>query len=202
MLMLDHGVREFSGDYRPVRRRKIRYVIPHLITAIVFSALSVSVQYYFTSRNAIVQEDLLVIHAAKSVDAAEFRAVVLRNKLTVYWVGPEDGYKYLLNASNLSSISVRYVPAGASSQNGTSTFREVGTFVSKDAFNITRKAASLDNGVGFINVDGNAVYYDSRDSTNVYLGLKNKDLQVEIFDPRPDQALAKVMSTRTVQLVR
>lgn len=199
--MLDHGVREVSGDYRPVKRRKIRYILPHLVTAIVFSALSVSVQYYLVNKDASVQEDLLVIHAAKAVDAAQLREVIVRNGLTVYWVGAEEGYKYLLNASVPSSVSLRYIPAGASSQSGTTTFREVGTFVSADAFNITRNAASLDNGVGFINVDGNAVYYDSRDPTNVYLGVKGKDIQVEVFDPRPDQALAKVMSAKTVRQV-
>lgn len=199
--MLDHGVREVSGDYRPVKRRKIRYILPHLFTAIVFSVLSVSVQYYLINKDASVQEDLLVIHGAKAVDAAQLREVIVRNGLTVYWVGAEEGYKYLLNASVPSSVSLRYIPAGASSQSGTTTFREVGTFVSADAFNITRNAASLENGVGFINVDGNAVYYDSRDPTNVYMGVKGKDIQVEVFDPRPDQALAKVMSAKTVRQV-
>ena len=199
--MLDHGMREVSGDYRPVRRRRVRYIIPHLITAIIFSALSVSVQYYLTSKNAIAQGDLLVIHAAKAVDASELRAVVVRNGLTVYWVGPETGYKYLLNASVTSSISLRYVPSGANIQNGTGTFREVGTFVSKGAYKITRQAATLENGVGFVNVDGNAVYYDSRDPKNVYVGLLNRDIQVEVFDPRPDQALAKAMSAKTVQRI-
>lgn len=202
MLMLDHGVREVSGDYRPVKRRRIRYILPHIVTAIVFSVLSVSVQYYLVNKDSSLQEDLLVIHAAKAVDAAQLRDVIVRNGLTVYWVGPEEGYKYLLNASAPSSISLRYIPAGANGQSATTTFREVGTFVSADAFKITRDAASLENGVGFINVDGNAVYYDSRDPTNVYLGVKGKDIQVEVFDPRPDQALAKVMSAKTVQQVK
>jgi hypothetical protein len=200
--MLDHGIREVSGDYKPVRRMRVRYIIPHVITALVFSVLSISVEHYITARNSHVQEDLLVIHGAKTVDAEELRSVIVRNGLKVYWVGAEAGYKYLLNAAVPSSISVRYIPAGASGTEGTSTYREVGTFVSANAFDITRKAASLENGVGFINVDGNAVYYDSRDPTNVYLGLKNKDIQVEVFDPRPDQALAKVMSAKTVQQIK
>ena len=200
--MLDHGIREISGDYRPVRRMRVRYIIPHVITALVFSVLSISVEHYFNVRNSHVQEDLLVIHGANTVDAAELRSVIVRNGLKVYWVGPEAGYKYLLNAAVPSSISVRYIPAGSSGTDGSSTYREVGTFVSANAFDITRKAASLENGVGFINVDGNAVYYDSRDPTNVYLGIKNKNIQVEVFDPRPDQALAKVMTSRLVQLIK
>lgn len=199
--MFDHGIREVSGDYKPVKRRRVRRLVPHIITAIVFAALSISANNYFLARNTSVQEDLLVIHGAKAVDAQELRDVVVRNGLTVYWVGEESGYKYLLNAAVPTSISVRYIPDGGATQVGSATYREIGTFVSKGAFNITRSAASLENGVGFINVDGHAVYYDSRDPTNVYVGLKNKDIQIEVFDPRPDQALAKAMSTKTVSRI-
>ncbi|MBC7464198.1 MAG: hypothetical protein H7227_08055 [Actinobacteria bacterium] len=200
--LLDHGMREVSGDYKPVKRMRVRYILPHIITALVFSLLSLSVEHYISAKNSNLQEDLLVIHGAKTVDAQELRDVVVRNGLTVYWVGAESGYKYLLNAAVPSSISLRYVPVGSTGQGEKTTYREVGTFVSAGAFGITRKAASLDNGVGFVNVDGHAVYYDSRDPTNVYLGLKNKDIQIEVFDPRPDQALAKVMSAKTVSKIR
>ena len=172
------------------------------MTAIVFASLGITVEHYLTSTQTSIEKDLLVIHGAKPVDATELRAVILRNGLTVYWVGAEAGYKYLLNAAVPSSISVRYIPAGTSGKDATATYREVGTFVSVGAFSITQEAAKLENGVGFINVDGNAVYYDSRDPTNVYMGIKGKDIQIEIFDPRPDQSLAKVMSSRVVQLIK
>jgi hypothetical protein len=136
---------------------------------------------------------LLVLHGARAVDATELRKVVLANHLTVYWVGPEVGVTYVLNAAVPSSISLRYLPAGTSLTDTGNSYREVGTFTSTNAFAVTQKAATLANGVGFVNVDGNAVYYDSRDPKNVYIGLKDKDLQVEIFDPRPDQALASAI---------
>ncbi|MEI9907104.1 MAG: hypothetical protein WDO06_03585 [Actinomycetota bacterium] len=200
--MLDHGIREISGDYKPVRRLRVRYLIPYIITAIIFSGISVTAERYLTSKQHAAEENLLVIHGAKAVDAKELRDVVIKNGLTVYWVGEEPGAKYILNAAITSGISVRYIPAGTSSTDATTTYREVGTFVSPQAFSVTRKAASLDNGVGFINVDGNAVYYDSRDPKNVYVGLKNKNIQVEVFDPRPDQALAQVMTSARVQRIR
>jgi hypothetical protein len=53
-----------------------------------------------------------------------------------------------------------------------------------------------------VNVDGNAVYYDSRDAKNVYIGLKDKDVQVEIFDPRPDQALASAIMRGQVRQIK
>ena len=53
-----------------------------------------------------------------------------------------------------------------------------------------------------ITADGNAVYYDSRDPKNVYVGLKGADIQVEIFDPRPDQALAAALLQGNIQKIR
>ena len=200
--MLDHGIREISGDYRPVRRVRVRYLIPYIITALVFSGISVTVERYLTSKQHTVEENLLVIHGAKAVGAEELRRVVVSNGLTVYWVGAEPGSKYILNAAVASSISVRYIPAGTTGTDATTTYREVGTFVSANAFKVTQDAAGLENGVGFINVDGNAVYYDSRDPKNVYVGIKGKDIQVEVFDPRPDQALAQVMSANKVQRIK
>ena len=200
--MLDHGMREISGNYKPVRRVRIRYLVPYIITALIFSGVSVAAERYLTSNQHAVEENLLVIHGAKAVSAKELRDVVVKNKLTVYWVGAEPEAKYILNAAVTSSISVRYIPAGTSGLDATTTYREVGTFVSKGAFDITQKAAGLENGVGFVNVDGNAVYYDSRDPKNVYVGLKGKNIQVEVFDPRPDQALAQAMCAGRVQRIK
>ncbi len=191
--MLDSGIREVTGIYEPVRRTRFRRLVPYLVTALIFSTVSFGAEYYFNSKRAASEEVLLILHGGKAVDAQELRKVVIANHLTVYWVGPEKGAKYVLNAAVLSSISLRYLPAGSSLTDTTATYREVGTFTSPNAFAVTQKAGTLPNGVGFVNVDGNAIYYDSRDAKNVYIGLKNKDIQVEIFDPRPDQALASAI---------
>jgi hypothetical protein len=164
--------------------------------------VSFGAEYYFNTKRSASEEVLLVLHGGKAVDAKELRDVVLANHLTVYWVGPEKNAKYVLNAAVLSSISLRYLPVTASLTDTTATYREVGTFTSPNAFDVTQKAGALPNGVGFVNVDGNAVYYDSRDAKNVYIGLKDKDIQVEIFDPRPDQALASAIMRNQVQQIK
>jgi hypothetical protein len=164
--------------------------------------VSFGAEYYFNSKRSASEEVLLVLHGGKAVDAKELRDVVLANHLTVYWVGAEKNSKYVLNAAVLSSISLRYLPASSSLTDTTSTYREVGTFASPNAFAVTQKAGTLPNGVGFVNVDGNAVYYDSRDAKNVYIGIKDKDIQVEIFDPRPDQALAAAIMRNQVRQIK
>lgn len=188
--MLDSGIREVTGIYEPVKKARYRRLVPYLVTALIFSTVSFGAEYYFNAKRSASEEVLLVLHGGKAVDEKELKSVIAANHLTVYWVGPEKGAKYVLNAAVLSSISLRYLPQGSSLSDATATYREVGTFTSPNAFAVTQKAGTLPNGVGFVNVDGNAVYYDSRDAKNVYIGIKNKNIQVEIFDPRPDQSLA------------
>lgn len=200
--MLDSGIREVTGIYEPMKKARFRRLVPYVVTALIFSTVSFGAEYYFNTKRSASEEVLLVLHGGKAVDAAELRHIVVANHLTVYWVGPEKGSKYVLNAAVLSSISLRYLPEGSSLVDTTATYREVGTFISPNAFAVTQKAGTMANGVGFVNVNGNAVYYDSRDAKNVYIGLKDKDIQVEIFDPRPDQALAAAIMRSQVQQIR
>lgn len=200
--MLDSGIREVTGIYEPVKKARFRRLVPYVVTALIFSTVSFGAEYYFNSKRSASEQVLLVLHGGKAVDAQELRNVVVANHLTVYWVGPEKGAKYVLNAAVLSSISLRYLPAGSSLTDTTATYREVGTFTSPNAFALTQNAGKLPNGVGFVNVDGNAVYYDSRDAKNVYIGMKDKDIQVEIFDPRPDQALAAAIMRNQVRQIK
>lgn len=200
--MLDSGIREVTGIYEPVKKVRFRRLIPYVVTALIFSTVSFGAEYYFNSKRTASEEVLLVLHGGKAVDAQELRNVVVANHLTVYWVGAEKNAKYVLNAAVLSSISLRYLPAGSSLTDTTATYREIGTFTSPNAFAVTQKAGTLANGVGFVNVDGNAVYYDSRDAKNVYIGMKDKDIQVEIFDPRPDQALASAIMRGQVRQIK
>lgn len=200
--MLDSGIREVTGIYEPVKKARFRRLVPYVVTALIFSTVSFGAEYYFNTKRSASEEVLLVLHGGKAVDAKELRNVVLANHLTVYWVGPEKNAKYVLNAAVLSSISLRYLPVTATLTDTTATYREVGTFTSPNAFAVTQKAGTLPNGVGFVNVDGNAVYYDSRDAKNVYIGMKDKDIQVEIFDPRPDQALASAIMRNLVKQIK
>lgn len=200
--MLDSGIREVTGIYEPVQKARFRRFLPYVVTALLFSTVSFGTEYYFNVKRHASEEVLLILHGGKAVNAQQLRDVVRANNLNVYWIGPEKGSAYILNAAVSTSISLRYIPAGATANDAQISYREVGTFISANAFAVTQKAGSLPNGVGFVNVDGNAVYYDSRDPKNVYLGIKGKDIQVEIFDPRPDQALAAAIMRGKVQLIK
>jgi hypothetical protein len=182
-------------------KKRLRRFTPHLIFAIVFSGLTFSAQHLFDAKQKRDGNTAVILHGRFAIDERDLRSLIVDKGLTVYWVGPKVGAKYLLDISNANGISLRYI-SNSTGTNGTSqTYYEVGTFVSQNAFSLIQRAALQPNGVGFINIDGNAVYYDSRNPTNVYIGLKNVDIQVEIYDLRPDQALAYSLIQGKIQKI-
>jgi len=179
----------------------MRRFIPYLITSIVFSTLAYGAGHVLGLKQKEAVNIPLMMSGRLAVNEKELRTLVVAKGLTVYWLGPEVGAKYLLNTSLATGISLRYILPDISSAGTSETYFEIGTFVSPDAFALTQKAGLQPNGVGSINADGNAVYYDSRDPKNVYIGLKGVDIQVEIFDPRPDEALAAALLQGNIQKI-
>lgn len=129
------------------------------------------------------------------------RDIVNAKHLTVYWTGPVAGNKYSLFVPKTGVAIVRYLPNGAGLTNSSATFRLVATYVQKNAFSITQKAGATVGNLGFTNIDGNSVFYVKTRPTNVYVGLKGKDVQIEIFDPGQDQAVALSLFRGQIQKI-
>jgi hypothetical protein len=180
------------GFKEPKSRRNFKRIIPYLITGIVFSGITFGGEYLMHSKQSSANNTALILHGGQTINENQLRKLVVSRGLNVYWLGSKPGMKYLINTSQADGISLRCIST-AISTGSSDSYYDVGTFVSQNAFALTQKAAKQPNGVGFVNIDGNAVYYDSRDPKNVYIGLKNADIQVEIYDPRPDQALAAAL---------
>lgn len=179
----------------------MRRFIPYLVTAIVFSTLAYGAGQVLGTKHKAAVNIPLMMGGHLAIDEKDLRALVVAKDLTVYWLGPEVGAKYLLNTSLVDGISLRVISTGTNSAGASEMYYEVGIWDEPDAFALTQKAALQPNGVGFINADGNAVYYDSRDPKNIYIGLKGADIQVEIFDPRPDKALVAALRQGRVQKI-
>lgn len=81
-------------------------------------------------------------------------------------------------------------------------FRVVGTYEAKNAFAITQNNAKAPNGVGLTTSDGNAIYYKTTRPLSVYVGLKNTDDQIELFNPTAGQALADARIPGLIQRIR
>lgn len=130
------------------------------------------------------------------------RDVVRKNHLTAYWVGPIAGDTYSIFVPKTGVAVIRYIPAGARVTDASPSFRLVATYVQKNAFATTQLAGAREGNLGFINIDGNAVFYVKTRPTNVYVGIKGHDVQLEIFDPGQDQAVALALFRGQIQQIK
>ena len=139
----------------------------------------------FSESGSSLQE----IQGKVAMSEQQLRDVVNAKHLTVFWAGPVLGAKYSLIAQKPGQAFVRYLPAGRGLTDTGNTFRIIATYSEKGAFSLTRTAGGLTGNVGFTNIDGQAAFYAKARPTNVFMGIRDKDIQLEIFDPGVDQAL-------------
>ena len=181
---VDSGNFAYRGPDEKRKRGRFFYLLVTLILVAVLGATS----YYFISKSAR-DTDSLKIQGKIAMSAQELRDFVTSKGLTVYWAGPLDDTKYALIANKAGSSFVRYLPKGNGINDSTTSYRVIATYDQKDAFLVTQSAGGVSGNVGFTNVDGNSVFYVKTRPTNVYMGIKDKDIQIEIYDPGIDQAL-------------
>lgn len=181
---VDSGTFAYRGPSGNSKRGKRFYLLVTLILVAILSTTS----YYLISR-ATRDTDTLKIQGKIAMSEQELRDIVNAKKLTVYWAGPTEDAKYALIANRAGSSFVRYLPNGNGLNDTTVSYRVIATYVQKDAFKVTQNAGATTGNIGFTNVDGNAVFYVKTRPTNVYMGIKGQDIQIEIYDPGIDQAL-------------
>ncbi len=170
-----------------------------VLTWIVIAILLVG--GFFFVKNQRSGNDLAKIQGKVALSASDLRNVVLAKKLTVYWAGPQEGAKYTLIATTPGVAFVRYLPGGVGLNDTKTLFRAIGTYAQKNAFAVSTAGAAANGNVGFVNADGNAVFYAKARPSNVYIGIKGKDIQVEVFDPVVDQALGLVLVKNQVRQI-
>ncbi len=163
---------------------------PRFFTLIVIIGVLIAGGYSFISKSSTVDNDK--IQAKVVLTEQELKDVIKTKKLTVYWAGPLEGAKYTLNAQTPGIVYLKYIPGGASFNDPKIYFRTIGTYAVANAFVVTQNTGLLEGNVGFTNPDGFATFYNLNRPTNIYMGIKKIDIQVEIFDLRADQALALV----------
>ncbi len=174
--------------------------LPRSLVALVAVAV-VAVAGYFLVTHFINGNDADKLAGKVAMSAGELRSVIRGHHLTAYWAGPTVGAKYALIATKPGSIFVRYLPNGQGLTDTTTAYRVIATYSQKNAFLITQSAGAVVGNVGFTNVDGNAVFYVKTRPTNVYMGIKGKDIQLEIFDPGIDQALGLSLLHNQIQQI-
>ena len=182
-------------------RRFIPVLIPVLITAVLFSSLTFGIVKYLEPPRLDLKFALLATNGKIALSEAELRQVVVGEGLAVYWLGPQEGALYALNSVSAAQNYVRYLPNGKGLSDGSANYRVIGTYETKDAFSVTLNNAKKINSVGFINQDGNAVYYGTLAPNSVYVGVQGSDSQVEIFDPNSGLALIAARTPKLLQKI-
>ncbi len=183
-------------------RRIARRVSPLAITAILVFVATLGFVRYTAPEHFGLAFALQATDGKVALTQSQLKDLVVGEGLVVYWLGPEVGARYALVSVNKNQNYVRYLPGGVGLIDLGANFRVVGTYKTKDAFQITQNDGKLltNGSSGFTNADGNAVYYNTvTHPLSAYVGMKNTDYQIEIFDPIAGQA---VVSARTLGLIR
>jgi hypothetical protein len=107
----------------------------------------------------------------------------------VYWVGTQPDTK--LEATLLSSGNtyVRYLTPDAAIGDSNPDFTTVGTYPVPNAFKALKNVSIQSGSVVKKTPDKGLVVTNTSNPTSVYIAYRGQDLQVEVYDPNPKQAL-------------
>jgi len=195
---------EHSGGHSPLlsgSRFSRRNLIPYLIFAVVISGATVGVEKYLNRSQLSASNVAMALQGKKALTEKMLREIVLSEGLAVFWIGPRDGDKYSLSSYADGQVYVKYLPNDKALSDKSAAYTVIGTYPLKGAFAVTEKAGSSTNGVGFVNSDGNAVFYSTIRPASVYVGLKDSEYQVEIYDPVAGQALVSASTPGLIEKI-
>ena len=181
-------------------KSKSRRVLLWLLSFILVAGPVLAAFYFGTHTHKT--PDRQKMQGTVALSEGELHGVVHSQNLVVFWTGPISGDKYSLFVPKSGVAVVRYLPNGVGLSDATPKYRLVATYAQTNAFSITQAAGAQVGNLGFINIDGNSVFYVKTHPTNVYVGLKGRDFQVEIFDPGQDQAVALALFKGQIQQIK
>jgi hypothetical protein len=107
----------------------------------------------------------------------------------IYWVGERDGDELELTRTAQDLIYVRYLPEGVVAGDDRPNFLTIGTYPVKDAFDVTTEAGTQKNATSTKTTNGGVAVQNSESPNSVYVAYPGQDLQIEVYDPDPKEAL-------------
>lgn len=182
--------------------RKSRRRLPIILLSSFLAISSVAGAGFYFGNKEKQPDQLQLLQGKIALSEKGLRDAVRKYELVAYWTGPIPENTYSVFVPKPGVVVVRYIPKEGSVLDTSQNYRLVATYVLKDAFNTTQNGGLQAANAGFINVDGNAVFYVKARPTNVYVGMKGKDVQLEIFDPGQDQAVALALFKGQIQQIK
>lgn len=189
--------RNFASSFLFKTRRNVA-----VVTAVMTFIVTMSFSSLFAPNQLDTTTLAARISGGVALSESELRDVVKSINQTVYWAGPLRGAKYTINAQNVNTIYVRYLPDGKGISDQTPRFRVIATYKQVNAYDATLTAGNQKNGISFAKQEGTVVYYNKNVPTNVYVAFKTKPYQIEIFDPKAENSLNIANSKNSLQVIK
>jgi hypothetical protein len=111
----------------------------------------------------------------------------------IYWLGEMEGKEIEMSRTTDGSIYVRYLDPGAK-VGERAPYLTVSTYPFVDAYSALEVVAERPGSVSQRLEDGALVVRASESATSVYVAWPDQDVQVEIFDVDPEEALRAATS--------
>ena len=112
----------------------------------------------------------------------------------LYWAGPIPDRTYELTRTSDNRVFIRYLPKGVPVGIREAAYTIVGTYPVENAYKVLQTLAKKPDESSFsAPADGLAVYSTAQPN-NVYLAYPGSNLQIEVFDPSPQQARRLITS--------
>lgn len=114
----------------------------------------------------------------------------------VYWAGPRLGTEYEVQRVP-GRTYVRYLPEGEEAESK-KPFLTVGSYEDPEALDSIRELGQKSGAILVKIAGGASAYAEGPKATSAYLAFPEVEVQVEVYDPKPGQALQLVRSGAVV----
>jgi hypothetical protein len=125
---------------------------------------------------------------------AKLRALSLELGHPIYWAGPQPDRKYELTRTSDDRIFVRYLPRDVQIGIRQAAFTIIGTYPVVNAYKVLQQLGKKPHEHNFAAPVGGFAVYSSEQPSNVYLAYPGSNLQIEVYDPSPQQARGLITS--------
>jgi len=177
-------------ELAPVKKRPTR---THLTGAIVAIVLSVVLLISGCGDSGTAStETMTSSNSVAVVPESELLETMKGVGYPVYWAGPRLGVEYEVSRQEDRTF-VRYLPKGEEAESARK-FLTVGSYKDSKALAGIHKSGQKAGAILVKIEGGGTAYAEGTDATNAYLAFPGVNTQVEVFDPKPGEALRLIRS--------
>jgi hypothetical protein len=133
--------------------------------------------------------------AAEPFEASEdeLRELAADSSFPIYWAGGGDGNTIEVTETTDGRVYVRYLD-DADIGDPRPNFLTVGSYEVKDAYDVLQEFSESDDAISSEVPDGGIAVLSQDVPTSVYVAFPDEDVQIEVYDPDPDEAFAVATS--------